>query len=184
MATRNSTCAPVAKLVRAILRESFPNSTFSVRVQTYAFGQWLLIAWHDGPTENQVDRVTSIFTGLHYDADGNLHHCTAVTFQGVPLVGHLDRIIKHRGYTPALVEQAIDELYREHQQAFALHEISRPTYEAFLAGQLWQHKIAIPAENRFMSVHELLSGRLSRYTTVEVATSATFNQVHCIDTAQ
>lgn len=182
MATRNSTCAQVAKLVRSVLRESFPSVKFSVRAYTYSFGDWVLIAWDDGPTERQVDPIAAAFIGLHRERNGNVHRCNYVTIDGKPLQCRLDRIIKHRGYTEAFVQGALVSVYSNNKSAFALHEIPQPTYADYVAGRLWQHKIALESERRFVSVHELVNAELDARSGSETQDSALLKRIGCADT--
>ena len=42
-------CAEVAKLLRAALKETFPGVTFSIRSRTYAGGASIDVTWRDGP---------------------------------------------------------------------------------------------------------------------------------------
>lgn len=56
-----------AKLIRAQLKAAFPGQKFSVRSDKYAGGSSITVGWTDGPTTKQVDTVTSIFSGSHFD---------------------------------------------------------------------------------------------------------------------
>lgn len=181
MATRNSTCAQVAKLVRAVFKESFPNIECDVHAYTYPFGAWVLIAWTDGPTERQVEPIAAAFTGLRRDAEGNLHRCVDVTFDGVPMKCRLGRVIKHRGYSQPFVERALVAVYTKYLQAFHLHQIAEPTYAQYEAGQLWQHKFASESEHRFVSVHELVNAELDGQSGIEQQVSATLARIGCTD---
>lgn len=181
MATRNSTCAQVAKLVRTAFKESFPNVVSDVHAHTYPFGAWVLIAWNDGPTERQVEAIAAAFTGLRRDADGTFHRCADVTFDGVPMTCRLGRVIKHRIYSQAFVERALVAVYAKYLMAFQSHDLSMPTYEQYDAGQLWQHKFASELEHRFVSVHELVSAELDSQSDIEAHPSAMLDRIGCTD---
>lgn len=181
MATRNSTCAQVAKLVRAVFNESFPSVKCTVRAYTYPFGAWVLIAWNDGPTERQVEPIAAAFTGLRRDANGNLHRCVDVSFDGEPMACRLGRVIKHRGYSQSFVERALATVYEKNLQAFNLHGIAKPTYAQYEAGQLWQDKFASEVEHRFVSIHELVNAELDAQSGIEQQASPTLARIGCID---
>ena len=51
------------KLIRKVLRESFPGVKFSVRTR----GGSANINWTNGPNTNQVERLVSAFEGSYFD---------------------------------------------------------------------------------------------------------------------
>ena len=55
------------KLIRRVLKESFPGVKFSVRGKSYAGGGSTSIYWTDGPNEKQVESLTSVFEGSYFD---------------------------------------------------------------------------------------------------------------------
>lgn len=57
-----------AKLIRAILRESFPSVRFSVRSHSYSMGASVYVNWTDGPTERCVSELLSPLNGRYFDA--------------------------------------------------------------------------------------------------------------------
>lgn len=179
MATRNSTCVEVAKLVRSILRESFPQTKFSLQTHRYAFGDWIMLAWNDGPLPHQVDRITAIFTGVHRDENDQPHKCESVLFDGEAVPCLFDRIVKRRGHTQVFIEAAIQRVYQKHLNAFQLHEVPRPTFDGYITGQLWGLKLPIPNRQGLISVHELLQGELDAWSSVEATPSPTRARVKC-----
>ena len=54
------------KLIRKVLRESFPGVKFSVRGKSYAGGGSTNINWTNGPNEKQVERLVSAFEGSYF----------------------------------------------------------------------------------------------------------------------
>lgn len=60
-------CAETAKLVRASLKEAFPEIKFSVRSSTYSMGASIRIGWTMGPTTEQVDAIVKRFAGSDFD---------------------------------------------------------------------------------------------------------------------
>lgn len=185
MAKRDSTCAQVAKLVRATLKESFADVKFSVHTSTYHFGHWMVIAWDDGPMEQQVANLTSIFTGVHVDGQGYSHKCHQLWLAGDRIPCQLDRVATRRGYTNAFIDSSIKRVYTKFQDAFRLHEIPPPTVEAYRASLLWDRKIALPDARQLVSVHELLSADMAAYSSTPApAPSPTLAKIRCIEEAQ
>lgn len=61
------TCADTAKLLRARLKREWPAVKFSVRSKTYSGGASIDVNWTDGPTDQQVDAITSTYSGARFD---------------------------------------------------------------------------------------------------------------------
>ncbi len=57
----------VAKLVRKSLKEAFPATKFSVRVDRYSMGCSLRGSWEDGPRTSDVDKSLRVFEGKRFD---------------------------------------------------------------------------------------------------------------------
>ena len=55
------------KLIRKVLKESFPGVKFSVRGKSYAGGGSTNIAWTHGPNIKQVEGLISVFEGSYFD---------------------------------------------------------------------------------------------------------------------
>lgn len=55
------------KLIRKVLKESFPGVKFSVRGRSYSMGGSTNIHWTDGPNEKQVNGLVSVFEGSYFD---------------------------------------------------------------------------------------------------------------------
>ena len=55
------------KLIRKVLKESFPGVKFSVRGRSYAGGGSTTIYWTDGPNEKQIKGLISVFEGSYFD---------------------------------------------------------------------------------------------------------------------
>jgi hypothetical protein len=56
-----------AKLIRAVLKESFAGVKFSVKSSSYAGGASINISYVDGPTSKQVEDVVKVFEGSYFD---------------------------------------------------------------------------------------------------------------------
>jgi hypothetical protein len=60
-------CVDTAKLIRAVLKESFNGVKFSVTSSQYAGGASITIRYVDGPTSKQVESVVKIYEGSYFD---------------------------------------------------------------------------------------------------------------------
>ena len=78
------TCAETAKLIRPVLKSTFPGVKFSVRSDTYAGGASIRIRWTDGPTRKEVDRVVSRYAGATFDGMRDLKEYKAPTIMAGP----------------------------------------------------------------------------------------------------
>src|SRR3954454_14776835 len=77
--------AEQAKLMRAVLRESFPGVKFSVRTDRYSMGSSVRVSWTGGPTEKAVSTIANQLDGTYFDGGidyrGSVHH----TLDGEPV---------------------------------------------------------------------------------------------------
>lgn len=71
-------CTETAKIVRQILKESFPGVKFRVRSSTYANGASIQINWDGAPNWRQVASITDKLEGSYFDGlidyKGSIHH--------------------------------------------------------------------------------------------------------------
>lgn len=59
--------AKLANELKAKLKNSFPEFKFSVRSRVYSMGSSIDINWIDGPTEEEVKKITNEFESIDYD---------------------------------------------------------------------------------------------------------------------
>lgn len=59
--------AEVAKMLRPVLKRTFPGVKFSVRIDRFSMGSSIDISWTDGPTDEQVGKVTGGFQGGRFE---------------------------------------------------------------------------------------------------------------------
>jgi hypothetical protein len=65
----------IAKHVRKVLKERWPETKFSVRTNNYAGGASIDVRWTDGPTEKMVDAVVKQYQSVsHMDITDLVHH--------------------------------------------------------------------------------------------------------------
>jgi hypothetical protein len=71
---RYLTTMETAKLIRAALKRSFPTTKFSVRSHVYRGGSSVDVSWTDGPTNEKVDGLVSVYAGKDFDGMIDLEH--------------------------------------------------------------------------------------------------------------
>jgi hypothetical protein len=62
-----SNTVETAKVIRQLLKKSFPNFKFSVKSHIYSMGSSIHISWQDGPSEDSVEEVAKSFQEVRYD---------------------------------------------------------------------------------------------------------------------
>lgn len=67
MADKYIDTVETAKIIRKVLKTYFPDIKFSVRSSKYSGGSSIDIGWTDGPTSNQVKKITDYFEGASFD---------------------------------------------------------------------------------------------------------------------
>lgn len=67
MTARYIDTAEVAKMLRPFLKREFPGVKFSVRIERYAGGSSVDVFWTDGPTVDQVEKVSNGFRGGRFE---------------------------------------------------------------------------------------------------------------------
>ena len=56
-----------AKLIRAALKEAFPEVKFSIKSRKYSGGSSIDVRWQDGPSYDQVNSIAKTFEGGYFD---------------------------------------------------------------------------------------------------------------------
>jgi hypothetical protein len=72
--TRYIDTADAAKMLRLVLKATFPDVKFSVRISRHAGGSSIYVGWTDGPTTATVDKVVNGFKGKRFDAQDDLSY--------------------------------------------------------------------------------------------------------------
>lgn len=182
MAKDYFSCAEVAKLVRAALKESFPGTKFSVKSHTYSMGATVSVCWMDGPNEAQVESITNLFYGLQSEGVDSTTTRVKYVVDGVPVKFLADQVLVQRVFSEAFIQEAIDNLYSSLKDSFDLHRIEKPTIEAFNLGELWTQRLVWPEGGNETNVQELLRGAMHTLSKVaEVKPSATLARIQRSD---
>lgn len=75
-------CADTAKLLRAALKEAFPETKFSVRSKTYSGGASISVEYENGPSVTKADQVANQFAGADFDGMQDLKTYKEAMFNG------------------------------------------------------------------------------------------------------
>jgi hypothetical protein len=59
--------AKTAKVIRAELKQAFPTTAFRVNSESFSGGSSVNIHWTDGPTDEQVEKITGKYQYGHFD---------------------------------------------------------------------------------------------------------------------
>lgn len=101
-----STSARVAKIIRALLKEKYPEIKFQVRASRFSGGDAVDIDWIDGPTRGDVDALVSPYNQGR--ATDRRDHPTVSFVQS------------HRGLSEPIMRSIIDEVNEAHGTQLAL----------------------------------------------------------------
>lgn len=182
MAKDYFSCAEVARLVRAALKESFPEIKFSVRSNTYSMGASITVMWDDGPSEHQVESVTAVFSGSRFDGMDDLKTSVKHVVDGAVVRFAADSIHVSRHYSDTLVQRAIDNVYHALRDSFDLHQLDKPTVQQYKNGETWQHLLVVPLDSQKVSLQELLNKELHALSEVaEIKPSATLARIKLVE---
>lgn len=96
-----------AAAIRAGLKQNFPGVKFSVRTSYASMTSSTHVQWIDGPTEAEVDLVTSNFTSRGFDGmtDSTTYHNQVVDGR---IVRYSGWVTLRRDMSAALLQKALD----------------------------------------------------------------------------
>ena len=98
----------VAKIIRGILKETFPETKFSVRLSRYSGGASVAVGWEDGPSDRRVDEKIGFLQGLDSDpmTDSSVPR-GAFKWQGKLYSSGANYVQCHRHYSKGLTEKML-----------------------------------------------------------------------------
>ena len=102
-------CAETAKLVRAALKESFPNIKFSVRSSNYSGGASINISYQDGPIYKAVKNVVAMFEGAYFDGMTDYQGYNYSSLDGVETSFGANFIFVNREFSVDVMKSAVQE---------------------------------------------------------------------------
>ena len=162
MTTKILTCAETAKLIRQVLKESFPGVKFSVKSSTYSGGASVSIRWTDGPNDAQVSAAVGSFKGAYFDGSIDYQGSVFHMMDGQPIQFGADYINTSREHSDAAIEAAIGALCRRYGAQMREQGIERPSVADFRSGRLWSVRLGGNFDELQGMVHKILSKRSDR----------------------
>jgi hypothetical protein len=134
-------CAETAKMIRSVLKESFPGVKFSVVSSTYSMGASITIKYNDGPNADAVKAAVSIFEGSYFDGMQDYKGQRYAAIDGQEMSFGADYVFVNRYVSDAAMAQAIDALYEKFAGNFASDPLPKATVEDYNQGRLFGRDI-------------------------------------------
>ena len=107
--------AETNKLIRKVLKESFPGVKFSVRGRNYAGGGSTNIGWTDGPNQKQVEALISAFEGSYFDGMIDYKGSRYATLDGQEVHFMADFIFCNRIDSPELEKRIANRIIQKYR---------------------------------------------------------------------
>jgi hypothetical protein len=134
-------CAETAKMIRSVLKESFPGVKFSVVSSTYSMGASITIKYNDGPNADAVKAAVGIFEGSYFDGMQDYKGQRYAAIDGQEMSFGADYVFVNRYVTDAAMAQAIDGLYEKFAGNFRNDPLPKATVEDYNQGRLYGRDI-------------------------------------------
>jgi hypothetical protein len=101
-----------AKNIRIELKRAFPGVKFSVRSDSYSGGNAIDIGWTDGPTHDQVKKITGKYSGGHFDGMTDCYEYSRSPWTEV--FGSSKYVHCHRDYSDKMVASVMGRVCRHY----------------------------------------------------------------------
>ena len=101
--------ARTAKLIRKKLAALYPYTTFRVRSRSFSGGNDVRISWTDGPTEQEIQKLTAVHEFGHFDGMTDCYYYSNVH----PNAPQVKYISTTRTRSDATYRAIVDQLNRE-----------------------------------------------------------------------
>jgi hypothetical protein len=134
-------CAETAKMIRSVLKESFPGVKFSVVSSTYSMGASITIKYNDGPNADAVKAAVGIFEGSYFDGMQDYKGQRYAAIDGQEMSFGADYVFVNRYVSDAAMAQAIDALYEKFAGNFRNDPLPKATVEDYNQGRLFGRNI-------------------------------------------
>jgi hypothetical protein len=134
-------CAETAKMIRSVLKESFPGVKFSVVSSTYSMGASITIKYNDGPNADAVKAAVGIFESSYFDGSIDYRGQNYTAIDGQEVRFGADYVFVNRYVSDAAMAQAIDALYEKFAGNFRNDPLPRVTVEDYNKGRLYGRDI-------------------------------------------
>ena len=160
------------KLMRKVLKESFPGVKFSIRGSSYAGGASTTINWTDGPNEDQVDGLISVFKGSYFDGMIDYKGNRYAWLDGNEVSFATDFIFYNRDYSRKTELRMIGRLMDKYTPADACPLAVSKLIDDYHAGKLHNFSPMLNVDCHGMLVHSwtaLIRKALRKHTFVPFA---------------
>lgn len=134
-------CAETSKMIRSVLKESFPGVKFSVVSSTYSMGASINIRYQDGPGADAVKSVVSIFNGSYFDGMQDYKGSNYAAIDGQEVRFGADFVFVDRQISDELYAAMIDALYVKFAGNFRDDTLPRVTVENVKNGASYSREI-------------------------------------------
>lgn len=124
-----------AKNIRTEMKGAFPGVTFSVRTSKYSGGNSINIAWTDGPTLAQVEKIANKYAGGRFDGMTDSYEYKDSPWTEV--FGEAKYVFCERSYSDKTV-LAVARLVRAHLGG--IEETPEEIADAWRRGECWRVK--------------------------------------------
>jgi hypothetical protein len=138
-------CVETARILRQVLALVFPQTKFSVRSKQYSGGASITVRWTDGATLKQVKEITSKFEGAGFDSIRDYKTSKVRLYKGEEVRFMADYIFEERGYSQALIKEALEEVARRSEgevdpETIDLEALQARRYNPILQKGRWMSK--------------------------------------------
>lgn len=163
-----------AKLIRSVLKESFPQTRFTVRSQNYNIGSYLSITYRDGPTHQQVKALIKPFEKYYGDEFGRPRPYTLLDVH--PVHFGVDSIRVQREFSFERLEKAVHTVC--HTYNIPAHNV----IVGLIPPETTAHILSCPKVladgHRYLS--DLILREANRHSWEETQPSPTAQRVQCL----
>lgn len=118
-----------SKNIRIELKRAFPGITFSVKTSRFSGGDSIDVRWTDGPTKDEVKKITDKYQEGYFDGMDDMYHSTRSPW--TETFGSAKYISEERSYSDGFLLKLFAELS-------AHYNVPAPAIEDFKKGGGWR----------------------------------------------
>lgn len=179
MARKYISTTETAKMIRKSLKEAFPGVKFSVVSSKYAGGSSINIRWTDGPTDEQVNEITSRFEGAYFDGSIDYKGYRYAMIGGEQVHFSADFIFLNRGYSDEALKLAIYGVSVEFPGNFKsyVEKHGIVTLDDYKCGNLWNRMVIEGGSFTECGMQAMINKNLAKRSFCETQNSKTAGAV-------
>lgn len=148
-----------AKIIRETLKQAFPHTKFSVRLDRYSGGCSIDAHWTDGPTDKQVKRILDRFDGKGFDGMTDCsYYCGERMYKGEAVDFHSGYVRGSRSISPFVMRLVADRV--AYECGCAAPEVNERGYlqgdhNTRVPYQWWDHWMRMDGGKEFLTLADL-----------------------------